>query len=1490
MPTGFEQKLIRYLKREFMRVFRLEEEDFDSATNFMDLGFDSILALQIRKVLGDASGVELESTVLFRYPSVAELANYLASSQESAEAFARLIGDKESHESDVSATIDGSTSAPLPPSEERASAGETKRAVVAKAPRCLGAVRTLGIEQSAEVATTDTDAIAVISMACRFPGAASVEEFWENLRKGVDSVREVPLSRWDWRTIYDPSGQSEGSSRSKWGGFIEGIEEFDPGFFHISPHEARLMDPQQRLFLEVSWETFERAGYRPDRLTERCGVFVGVNGSDYATLLHQSGEATDPHLQSGNAVSMVATRLSYLLNLRGPSLTVDTACSSALVAVHLACQSLKSGDAELAIAGGVNLILNEAGMVLVSQYGMLAGDGRCKAFDERADGFVRGEGAAAVLLKPLAKALVDGDQILGVLRGTAINNDGHSKAGLAAPNPKAQEEVVLDAHRAAGIDPESICYLEAHGTGTALGDPIELDGLTHAFGRRTSARGYCAIGSVKSNVGHLEAAAGIAGLIKAVLVVQHGELPPTLHVRQPNRRIRFEASPFFVNDQLRPWPVERPEGSRDGTDLASAKSAPCRMGTPRRAGVSAFGFGGTNVHAIIEQPPRREPPTVDTRAAHVLVLSATSTAALRRLSESYETQLTSSNDWSLGEVCRTANGGRRPCNVRLAIVLRYQEQLADKLELFRLANDECRLERSGVFTGIASADPTQVPIPKRRIVQEIELLSDTALSLIARTCRGAVVEELIEPWLRTRALYDFSQGIPESSKRCADVWDELPKDQQVLLASLLARLFVLGVETDWEQLYQREGGRHVLLPTYPFERRRYWVTANRSWSDTSTTVSREDQSNTRQLSATGEWSPVGSTASTKSGTVSVSTARELDGLLYQPIWRQKPWPIPSANPTLFGQSSFGSLASPSGTAWLIVGEGDELSGGIRSFLRSCDHRVIEVRIGSKFGVNSDGVISIEPSRRKHWRRLLATLAEWHVSIQHFVALWPAQMNGGVSASDVAEAADWHAVRLLRLVQAMLQVTTGRSTYLHLVTRGSQRVARNECVTSPMAASLWGFARSLELERPSVKAQCTDLEPLKSATTEVEQLIREWSCERDDRQVAFRDGQRFVLEIQRQDLLSVERASSPLRRGGIYLITGGLGGIGLAVARWLAEKYRANLVLAGRTIPPPIGERSAWLAAHKERAAWRRKLEWLASIEAAAKSVWLKASDVGNAEALKGLITETRERFGSIDAVFHTAGVFDDGTIETLSPNPLKEVLRPKLLGASVLDNALADMPEVPRIYFSSVAGLLGSPRQSSYAAANRGLDALASWQCGLGRRAVSIDWGLWGEVGRGVPFVDRVQQSGVLEPLASEEALAALERVLSLDLNQVIVARWGNVGWAGSLRGASQGPPTRSAESGGTKVNGEASQNVTASTKFSAVEMERLLKARLAKLLELDESSIARHQTFAELGLDSILVVQLLRELEGWLGRTFAPTLLRDYPNVAALAKFLARE
>ena len=386
------------------------------------------------------------------------------------------------------------------------------------------------------------DPIAIVGIGCRFPGAAGVEGYWELLRTGVDAVREVPADRWAVDEYYDPRAATPGRMSTRWGGFLDEVDRFDAAFFGISAREARSMDPQQRLVLEVAWEALEQGGLGADRLRgSQTGVFIGASTTDY-TLLHDvTRDVTriDQYYGTGTGLGFTAGRVAYLLGLEGPAIAVDTACSSSLVAIHLACQSLRAGECDMAIAGGVNLVLSPVGGIYVSQVGAVSPDGRCKAFDASANGYVRAEGCGLVVLKRRADALEGRDTIYASIAGSAVNQDGRS-AGLTVPSGPAQQKVIARAMQMAGVEPSSIDYVEAHGTGTALGDPIELRALGMVLGAGRPADAPLLVGSVKSNLGHLESAAGVAGLIKTVLALRHRIVPPTLHVREPTPHVPWD--------------------------------------------------------------------------------------------------------------------------------------------------------------------------------------------------------------------------------------------------------------------------------------------------------------------------------------------------------------------------------------------------------------------------------------------------------------------------------------------------------------------------------------------------------------------------------------------------------------------------------------------------------------------------------------------------------------------------------------------------------------------------------------------------------------------------------------------------------------------------------------------------------------------------------------------------------------------------------------
>ncbi len=520
--------------------------------------------------------------------------------------------------------------------------------------------------------------VAIIGMSCRFPGGAnSPDAYWKLLVDGVDAIRETPQERWDVDEFFDPDPDAPGKIYTRWGGYLDSIDQFDPQFFGISPREAQGLDPQQRLLLEVTWEALEYAGQAPDQLVgSSTGVFIGISTNDYFHLLASGDrEAIDVYLATGTTHSAASGRLSYFLGLQGPALSIDTACSSSLVAIHQAVQSLRSGECTMALAGGVNIILLPELLINFSRARMLSPDGRCKAFDAHADGFVRSEGCGMVVLKRFSDAQADHDHILAVIRGTAVNQDGRS-TGLTVPNGLAQQAVIETALANGSISPALVSYVETHGTGTSLGDPIEVQALAAVLGRGRLAENRLQIGSVKTNLGHLESAAGIASLMKAVLVLQNREIPPHLHLQERNPYIPWES--FLVD-----IPVER-------TPLRPINSH-------YLVGISSFGFSGTNAHAVLESAPEPVEATASVdRHLHLMTLSARQPAALQELARRYSAYL-SNSPAHFTDVCFTANTGRAHLDYRLALVSASPAEAAQELNAFLVGEATSRLFSNQIY-------------------------------------------------------------------------------------------------------------------------------------------------------------------------------------------------------------------------------------------------------------------------------------------------------------------------------------------------------------------------------------------------------------------------------------------------------------------------------------------------------------------------------------------------------------------------------------------------------------------------------------------------------------------------------------------------------------------------------------------------------------------------------------------------------------------------
>jgi acyl transferase domain-containing protein len=768
--------------------------------------------------------------------------------------------------------------------------------------------------------------IAIIGMGCRFPGGAdNPEAFWQLLRDGVDAIAEVPSDRWDMNAYYDSNPDAAGKICNRYGGFIPHLQEFDAQFFRIAPREALSLDPQQRLLLEVSWEALENAALPPEQLAgSQTGVFIGICSTDYwHRLLSRQVTDIDAYLTTGNTHSMASGRLSYVFGFNGPSLSVDTACSSSLVAVHLACQSLRQQECNLALAGGVNRILSPQVSINFSKAKMLSTDGRCKTFDASADGFVRGEGCGIIVLKRLSDAIASEDNILAVISGSAVNQDGRT-SGLTVPHGPSQKAVIQQALHNARVEPNQVSYLETHGTGTALGDPIEIGAIGDVFGQKRSSSEPLIVGSVKTNIGHLEAAAGIASLIKVVLALQNNKIPPNLHFKTPNPHINWSQLPIKVPTQKIAW-------------LSGEKQ--------RIAGVSSFGFSGTNAHVILQEAIASDQLPVTSyrtginseRPLHLLTLSAKSEKALRDLARRYEEFLDSHPFLKIEDICFTANAGRSHFEYRLGIVASSTVELQQKLAGFASGQIMQAMLPGKVATsyrpkiGFLFADENvpsleagqqlyETQLTFRRAIDKCSAILETYLEkpqreifssklrtfalqyaiailwkswgiepafvmgygvgeYVAACVAGALsledtlklmadvnekvsysqpeiaiaspvtgeISELVAPiegCNRAKQPMKLLQGIETLSQLGCEVFIEMnPQFSQFKLATkgmwlkslshrgedwqqilnCLLQLYIKGVSINWSSVERDYSRRKITLPTYPFQRQRYWL-------------------------------------------------------------------------------------------------------------------------------------------------------------------------------------------------------------------------------------------------------------------------------------------------------------------------------------------------------------------------------------------------------------------------------------------------------------------------------------------------------------------------------------------------------------------------------------------------------------------------------------------------------------------------------------------
>ena len=1324
--------------------------------------------------------------------------------------------------------------------------------------------------------------IAIVGMAGRFPGARNTAEFWRNLRDGVESIHD--LTDTELAAAGATPEDLANPNYVRRAAILEGVPLFDAPFFGLSPRDASIMDPQHRHFLECAWEALEDAAHPPQQFPGAIGVFCGSGMNTYLihNLLANRKLVASAGLfqlkQTGNDKDVLATRVSYQLDLRGASINVQTACSTSLVAVHLACQSLLGFECDMALAGGVTIEIPHGLGYVYREGEILSRDGHCRSFDASSSGTVFSSGLGIVVLRRLEDALADRDPIRAVILGSAINNDGARKVGYLAPSVEGQAEVIREALDYAGVPHSSISYVETHGAGTRVGDPIEVRALTQAFADST-ARSTTALGSLKSNVGHLDAAAGVAGLIKATLALEHAQIPASLHFEKINPHIEIGNSPFYVNSRLADWPA---------------------TGAPRRAGVTALGIGGTNAFVVLEEAPAvslaRQP-----KPLQILTVSAKTEAAADQAFLNLAAHLAEHPEVNLADAAFTCQLGRTAFpHRRAAVVEDARESIAALAGIDRkkLAADiagrtspvflfsgqgsqyvnmgrelyesepvfrdtlnlcaqylrqplgidliaalyppapeqnECaeRLNQTwltqpalfaieyalaqwwkslgiapsamaghsigeyvaacqaGVFSledalaivatrgrlifGLPAGAMLAVPLPATEIKLPAELslaainhpsmcvisgpaaavesyeasllrqsiacrrlltshafhsaMMEPILSAFEQRLRGFSFhapripylsnvtgtwikdEEATDPayWARhIRSTVRFSDNLAELSAAPGRVLIEagpgnvlttlarqqghaparafpsLPHPHENVSAlrcalETLGRLWTLGANVDWTKLHSAGSVRRISLPAYPFERKKFWIEPDKIDSSAYATPALDS-------------SPP-------------SFKENLS--LYQRVW--KPTPLSAAHQTEPG-------------SWLLFRDALGVADELARQLKEAKREFVVIEPGSSFRRIRKNHFMLRPAERADYDLLAAALLASSPALLRILHLW--SVSAESADAPLEETLDRSFYSPLYLAQA-LAAQDIKGIQLALVSNQMQQVAA-ESVRHPERAVLLGLTRVIPKEVSGFHAKAIDLD-LNGDNAEAcaAQLIAEMSAAPEDSTVAWRSGQRFVETLAPLEL-SAAHKKPRLKRGGIYLITGGLGALGLTVAEHLAREFQARLVLLGRSAVPPEAQ---WESAGNDSArsdAEKARIRKLIAVRSAASGLLIVQADVANRAEVKAAIAQARAKFGSIDGVFHAAGVLDDGPLMRKTRTRAMRVLEPKVQGTLALEEALRGESLSCFVLFSSISSIFPPAGQVDYAAANAFLDAFA---LSRGGPCTAINWSAWNEIG-----------------------------------------------------------------------------------------------------------------------------------------------------------------
>lgn len=1245
--------------------------------------------------------------------------------------------------------------------------------------KLLDLVRSSNIDndEGIKVEKVSSKDIAIIGLSVRVPLADNAEEFWENVKNNVDCLMDFPEGR---KKDADKcrsfmNSESVGTNYCK-AAYLQDIDKFDYKFFNLSPKESSLMDPNQRLFLEAAWKCIEDAGYGGDKIVgTRTGVYLGYKFDeyyDYKKLILDFEPSSVLSSFNGNLTAITPSRIAYLLDLRGPSMLVETACSSSLISIHLACQSIRNRECDMAIAGGLKITMIP--LETKEKLGIESSDGRSRTFDDSSDGTGMGEGIIVVLLKPLHKAIEDRDNIYAVIKGSAVNQDGRS-IGLTAPNVLAQEELMVRAWKDAGVNPETITYIETHGTATKMGDPIEIDGIQRAFRRFTDKKQFCAVSSVKSNIGHLDNAAGVAGLLQAIMALKNKEIPPVFHFNNPNKKINFVESPVYVNNKLTKWETD---------------------GSPRRCGISSFGFSGTNCHVVLEEAPViYEEAKKEDNSFKVLAISAKSELSLKELIKGYKKLAISNCKLDIDDICYTSNTGRGHYNHRMIMILKDMEDFRTKIEGINIE----KLSGEGVYYG-----------KHRVVVTDKEIKENDHISEASLKELGRKTEILIKEYISS---------------------DKLNRSMLEEICSL----YIKGAPIKWDELYKGEELRIVSLPSYPFERNRCWVE-----------VQEIESQDSEDMYFTTSWEE-----------------EKLEDLKND-----------LANETI-----------------LVFNDEKGISKNLVKNLKDNGVNVIEINIGRSFEKLDDTKYIINGDQ-EDYNSLFSDIKSNSVrKIIHMSSL--TKVDETNSLIDLNDAQKKGIFSLLYLVKA-LQANNHDNVELTLVSQFVNDVTKTQERVCPENATLFGFGKSLIWEIPQYKIKCIDIDSSESG----ENILKELLGKSTKYQVAYRNGTRFVEKIKRIDLSNQQERAFSIKSEGVYIITGGLGGLGTEISKLLASKNKVNIGIISRTEIPPKEDWDLILRS-KTQDILCSKINAIKQIENLGAKVICYNADVSNQDEMSSVLEKIRKDYGRINGIVHCAGITDGNIVKNEKDEVLRSVHKPKVEGTWIISHLTKDDELDFFVMFSSAITLIGKAGGGSYTSANSYLDSFSAYLNKKGRRATVINWPNWSEVGM-VAGMKINEDKELFKVLSPQKAISAFCEVLQRDINRIFIGEMNfnssiielqnylPFSFDDSIKGEfSSGNPNKSL----SKIKYSKPANpVTLKGKengnYSATETQiAQIWSDILGFKELDVTS-----NFFEIGGDSIMITKMHSQMEELFPGRLTIADLFDLTSIEKLAEFLEKD